>query len=377
MAKIVGGGTPSTKVSNYWDGEIDWYTPSEIGDRTYLKQSEKKITSSGLDNSSAQLLPVGTVLFTSRAGIGKTAILKKTSTTNQGFQSIVPNLKLLKSYYIFSLTSKLKKYGEINGAGSTFIEVSGKQMAKMDLMLPSLKEQDDISDLLKTADKIIILSRKKLTMYESLKKYLLQNLFPSDGEKIPNVRFADFSGDWEQHKLGKITNIFDGTHQTPSYTKEGVMFLSVEDIRTLHSKKFISEMDFKKDFKISPKASDILMTRIGDVGTTNVVNYNGNIAYYVSLALLQKKDTDSLFLNYCISSPAVQREIWKRTLQVAFPRKINKNEIKKIPINISKKEEQIKIGKIFSKIDFCLYTAKKQLSLYKNMKKYYTQKLLV
>ena len=75
-AEIVGGGTPSTNVSAYWDGDIDWYAPAEISDQIYLSSSQRKITEQGLNRSSAKLLPVGTVLFTSRAGIGKTAALR-------------------------------------------------------------------------------------------------------------------------------------------------------------------------------------------------------------------------------------------------------------------------------------------------------------
>ena len=72
VADIIGGGTPSTENPEYWDGDIDWYAPAEIADQIYVKTSQRKITEQGYDNSSAKLLPPGTVLFTSRAGIGKT-----------------------------------------------------------------------------------------------------------------------------------------------------------------------------------------------------------------------------------------------------------------------------------------------------------------
>ena len=85
LAEIVGGGTPSTSVNSYWDGDIDWYAPAEIGEQIYLESSQRKITEEGLNKSSAKILPIGTVLFTSRAGIGKTAILQKEGCTNQGF----------------------------------------------------------------------------------------------------------------------------------------------------------------------------------------------------------------------------------------------------------------------------------------------------
>ena len=84
--------------------------------------------------------------------------------------------------------------------------------------------------------------------------------------------------------MGEVVDIFDGTHQTPKYTDKGVMFLSVEDIKTLSSNKFISEVDFKKEFKNFPRKGDVLMTRIGDVGTANVVLSDHKVAYYVRIS---------------------------------------------------------------------------------------------
>lgn len=158
VADLVGGGTPSTQNPEYWDGDIDWYAPAEIADQIYVKTSQRKITEQGYDNSSAKLLPPGTVLFTSRAGIGKTAILARKGCTNQGFQSIVPHKNELDTYFIFSRTEELKRYGELVGAGSTFVEVSGKQMAAMDLMLPStIREQQMIGVFFKHLDNLITL----------------------------------------------------------------------------------------------------------------------------------------------------------------------------------------------------------------------------
>ncbi|MBT8969628.1 restriction endonuclease subunit S, partial [Lactobacillus delbrueckii subsp. bulgaricus] len=137
VAGIVGGGTPSTKKSEYWNGNINWFTPAEIGNQIFVSHSQKKITELGLLKSSAKILPAGTILFTSRAGIGNTAILTRNACTNQGFQSIVPYSNKLDSYFIYSESAKLKRYGETMGSGSTFTEVSGKQMKKMSLHIPN------------------------------------------------------------------------------------------------------------------------------------------------------------------------------------------------------------------------------------------------
>ena len=149
----------------------------EIGENRYVSGSTRKITKLGLEKSSAKILPVGTVLFTSRAGIGNTAILQAEGCTNQGFQSITPNSKTLDTYFLYTMTPKLKRYGEVTGAGSTFVEVSGKQMEQMNLMIPSLEEQKCVSQLFKAMDDSITLHQRKLERLQEVKKGLLQKMF--------------------------------------------------------------------------------------------------------------------------------------------------------------------------------------------------------
>lgn len=205
VAEIVGGGTPSTSIKDYWDGDIDWYTPAEIAEQIYITSSQRKITEEGYNHSSAKMLPVGTVLFTSRAGIGKTVILSRKGCTNQGFQSIVPHKDKLDSYFIFSRGEELKKYGETIGAGSTFIEVSGKQMANMELMLPKIiTEQQVIGAYFEKLNKLITLHQRKYDKLVNIKKSMLEKMFPKNGSNVPEVRFKGFSGDWEWQKFNEV-----------------------------------------------------------------------------------------------------------------------------------------------------------------------------
>ena len=191
----------------------------------------------------------------------------------------------------------------------------------------------------------------------------------------PEIRFAGFTDDWEQRKLGEIVDVFDGTHQTPKYTDKGIMFLSVEDIKTLKSEKYISEEDFKKEFKYFPEIGDVLMTRIGDVGTTNVICSTQPIAYYVSLALLKNKNSDPYFLSTVISSGSVQSDIWKRTLHIAFPKKINKSEIEKVIIPLPSYVEQTQIGNFFKQLDDTIALHQGTLEKYQKLKISYLEKM--
>jgi type I restriction enzyme S subunit len=152
--------------------------------------------------------------------------------------------------------------------------------------------------------------------------------------------------------LAEIADVYDGTHQTPQYTDDGIMFLSVENIKTLKSQKYISEEAFMTEFKIFPEKGDVLMTRIGDIGTANVFESNEPTAYYVSLALIKCKDLDPYFLKESIYSETVKKDLWHRTLHIAFPKKINKNEIEKIQIPFPKdRPEQELIGTFFTNLD--------------------------
>jgi len=196
IADIVGGGTPSTGNQSYWDGDIDWYAPAEIADQIYANSSQKKITGLGYENSSAKMLPPGTVLFTSRAGIGKTAILTRKGCTNQGFQSIVPHRGELDSYFIFSRTEELKRYGELVGAGSTFVEVSGKQMAVMELMMPpTMREQQTIGGFFQQLDHLITLHQRECISFTG-----------SAGRLILTANKKRITSSWEQRKLSEITD---------------------------------------------------------------------------------------------------------------------------------------------------------------------------
>ena len=195
-------------------------------------------------------------------------------------------------------------------------------------------------------------------------------------KNIPEIRFSGFTNEWEQRKLSEIVDIYDGTHQTPKYTDSGVKFVSVENISNLKTEKYISQQAYDKEYaKKQAKKGDVLMTRIGDIGTARVIETDEPLAYYVTLALLKPKIIESNFLSWLISSPEVQRNIWKRTLHIAFPKKINLGEINQVEVMISKEDEQQKIGSFFKQLDDTIALHQRKLDLLKEQKKGFLQKM--
>ena len=176
IAEIVGGGTPDTNNSNYWDGDIDWYAPAELGNNIYAESSTRKITQAGFDSCSTKMLPADkTILFTSRAGIGNTAILRHSACTNQGFQSLV--IGDADVYFVYSMSERIKKWAEEKASGSTFLEISGRQLETMPVNLPSLVEQQAIGSFFSHLDNLITLHQRKLELLQNIKKSLLDKMF--------------------------------------------------------------------------------------------------------------------------------------------------------------------------------------------------------
>lgn len=253
-----------------------------------------------------------------------------------------------------------------------------EMISQMDFRHSSKAEQTQIGGYFRELDRLIGLQQRKHAKLVTLKKAMLQKMFPKPGSTTPEIRFKGFEGDWVEKALVKVADVFDGTHQTPRYTNAGVMFLSVENIHSLRSSKFISKEDFRSEFKIFPLKGDVLMTRIGDIGTANVVETDEPVAYYVSLALLKPKFADPYFLKYSISSDSVRKALFHRTLHIAFPKKINKNEIEKVEMQTpDSTTEQQKIGNYFRTLDEVISKHALQLEKLKQIKAACLEKMFV
>jgi len=182
IGKIISGGTPSSLKKEYWNGDILWAVPTDITKLTnnYIEDTERKITSIGLQESSSELLPIGTILITSRATIGECAIAKKPICTNQGFQNLVCNNKFDNIFIFYSILQNKKKLNEFT-AGSTFKEISKKQMEKISILVPiDISEQQEISRILSDMDSEIEQLETKRDKYVMIKNGMMQKLLTGE-----------------------------------------------------------------------------------------------------------------------------------------------------------------------------------------------------
>lgn len=185
IAEVVGGGTPDTTVSSLWNGDIQWFTPTEVGHQKYVSKSARTITQLGLQKSSAKKLPAGSILLSSRATIGECSIAQRECTTNQGFQNLIPK-KDTNNEFLYYLAQTKKHHFIKYASGSTFLEISNSEIKKTKCTVPGTEEQTQIAAFLSALDDRIAVQNKIISKYETLIKGLCDMIFPSiEGSILP------------------------------------------------------------------------------------------------------------------------------------------------------------------------------------------------
>lgn len=214
---IVGGGTPSTSIPQYWGGEIPWCIPTDITKLKgkYLSTTERTITEAGLQGSAAVMLPIGTILLCSRATIGEMAIAVKPVSTNQGFKNLICKNDIDNEFLYYLLQTKISKMIEL-AIGSTFLEISKKALASIEINVPDLSEQRAIASILNDVDEYINTLNQLITKKKNIKRGAMQELLT--GKR----RLPGFEGEWTITTLGEYCpNLRKGKIITESTRIEG------------------------------------------------------------------------------------------------------------------------------------------------------------
>lgn len=369
--EIVGGGTPSTTNEEYWDGEINWFTPTEIKQRT-VNNSIRKISSDGLKYSSAKLLPIDTLLFTSRATIGEMSFTQVECTTNQGFQSILPSDSNDNRFFYYWALLNNKTFVR-KSSGSTFLEISKKVIEKITFNIPSLSEQQKISDFLTSVDKRIELLEKKKTLLETYKKDVMKKIFNQE------IRFKDDDGnhfpEWELKKMKDFSSCFSGGTPTSTikrYYNGHIPFIKSGEIGSSTTKQFLTEEGLNNSSSKRVIKGDLLIALYGATsGEVAISKIDGTINQAV---LCIRGDFNTYFLySYLLRK---KKKIVSTYLQ-GGQGNLSSEIIKKLKIDLPSMPEQKKISEFLSRIDKQIYVLSSQIDNFKTWKKGLLQKMFI
>ena len=241
IGRIVGGATPPTKDSANYDGEISWITPKDLSNFTgrYIQKGERSITQKGFESSSCQILPKGSILFSSRAPIGYIAIAANELCTNQGFKSIIPDNNLVNNLFLYYLLKYNKEEIEGLGSGTTFKEVSAKVMQNFDIKIPCIQTQKKIADILSSLDDKIELNKRINDNLEQQAQALFKSWFVDNPDS-----------NWANTSLSEVASFVGG------YSYKGEELTDFSNVAMATIKNFGRNHGFKAEgFKgINPSA---------------------------------------------------------------------------------------------------------------------------
>ncbi|WP_417090432.1 restriction endonuclease subunit S [Leyella stercorea] len=345
IAVVVGGGTPDTNTSQYWNGKIQWFTPSEIGRNKYVYNSVRTISEEGLNKSSAKLLPIGTILLSSRATVGECSINKKECTTNQGFQSLIPKENISNEFVYYLIQTKRKDLIR-KSCGSTFLEISANEVRKIVVSIPTIKEQDKIAKLLSLLDERIATQNKIIEDLKKLKSAISKKLLCND--KWTTYKIQDIA------EIGRgrvISSVEIDRQKNPLYPVYSSQTSNNGIMGYLDNYMFDGEyITWTTD---GANAGTVFYRK----GKFNCTNVCGTLkiqpkfdCYFVSLVLQQ----------------ATQKYV---SSNLANPKLMN-NTMASIKIRMPNIETQKQLSKVFQTLDSCLLVHQRTCKMYLSEKQY-------
>lgn len=375
------GGTPSAGNSSYYKGDIPFIRSGEINS----DKTELFLTEAGLKSSSAKMVSVGDILYALYgATSGEVGISQINGAINQAILAIKP-CDGYNSHFLMQWL-KLKKQKIIDqylqgGQGN----LSGSIVKNLVLKVPNFEEQKKIGAFFKQLDDTITLHQRKLDLLKEQKKGYLQKMFPKNGAKVPELRFAGFADDWELRKLSDVANHRGGTAIEKYFDKDGVY-----KVISIGSYGLNSQYVDQNIRAISNEITDGRVVNSGEL--TMVLNDKTANGTIIGRTLLVEKDNeyvinqrteiispkenfDSSFAYTILNGPF--REKVKRIVQGGTQIYVNYPAVSNLNLELPEIEEQQKIGSFFKQLDDTIALHQRKLDLLKEQKKGFLQKMFV
>ena len=349
------------------------YSPTDVQDKgTFVLRSSNVKNDQLIDADNVYVNPdivnsnnvkVGDVIVVVRNGsrslIGKHAIVTK-EMPHTVIGAFMSAFRGENGDYINALLSTNNFQKEVHKSlGATINQITGKDFSMMNFLTPKLEEQNKIGSFFKQLDNTIALHQRKLDLLNEQKKGFLQKMFPKNGEKIPEIRFAGFNDDWEERKLSDIANkAVDNRGKTPTISEDGnhplLEVASLGNGAPDYSKvtKYLSDETFMAELRAYIREGDILFSTVGSIGLVSLMDTNENAAIAQNIVAFRANEKyDSKFLYAMLSTKDNQHKA-QRIVMGAVQPSIKVSQLVDVDYCVTENmEEQRKLGEYFLNLD--------------------------
>jgi type I restriction enzyme S subunit len=376
LEKIEGGGTPSKAIPEYWDGNIPWASVKDIVNHNPIG-TQDYISDAGLANSSAHLIPSGTLITSTRMALGTAVFYNVDVAINQDLKAIYPSKEVNKKFLFYWVKQNSKKIEKL-GTGSTVAGIQQKELKALSIAIPPLQEQKRIVEVLETWDKYLQLLDKKIEIKKSIKNCLVQDLTTSK-KRLPRYKHG-----WQEIDMESIGTFSKGSSITKAQlSKDGLCAIRYGEIYTKHDmviKKiysYISKDIAKLALKINK--GDIIFAASGEtideIAKSAVYDLDDTCFAGGDTIIFSPKDQNSIFLAYLLNSNSARRQL-RKLGQGQSVVHIYTSGLKKMIITIPEKTEQDSITKILIAADDEIEILENKKSILEGQKKFLLNNLV-
>ncbi len=398
LGKMLGGGTPSKKVPDYWNGEIAWISSSDISEKDFIPCISRFITNKAVKESATKIVPENSLLIVSRVGVGKFAISNVDLCTSQDFTNFLPDKDNEVWFFAYLLKNKTKQLLSFN-QGTSIKGFTKNDLENLKLFIPKKQEQQKIANFLGSVDEWLENLRGQKSSLEEYKKGMMQKIFPADCHSredgnpvVPELRFKDENGkefgEWEEKRLGEVGKTFNGlSGKKGDDFGKGKPFITYKQIFDnseidIHKFAFVRIGNEERQNKV--QFGDLFFTTSSEtpleVGFSSVM-LNKNLNPYLNSFSFgfrpnSLKELSPNFSKFFFRSTMFRREIVKLA-QGSTRYNISKIGFMKIRILLPSYLEQQKIAEFLTSLDNLIESKQKQISQAEKWKKGLMQGLFV
>lgn len=385
IGEIIGGGTPESDKKEFWNGDVLWAVPTDITKQSskFIDSTERKISEKGLKESSAKLLPEGTLLITSRATIGECSINTKPLSTNQGFQNLICNDKNFNEFLYYAIKYHKKRILRLS-YGTTFLEISKNGIKQISIPISNSKiEQQKIASILSNIDSLINHTQKDIEQTQRLKKGLMQKLLTrgighTKFKKVKSLfgKYDEIPEEWIPYKMKNVCkkiSVGIATSTTKYFVDKGVPLLRNQNIKEgyieINDLLYITEQFAKMNESRKIHEGDVICMRTGYPGQSAVVpsEMNGWQTFTTLIVRPNHEILDSNYLSMFMNS--IGRKQITSVQAGAAQQNLNAGWLSNMSILIPTLKEQQKIASILSNVDSLINQRQKEIEQFQRLKK--------